>query len=96
MSEDYIAVLKLIKRREPNFYLQLNIQHNKTVFQQESLWDLEIFRMYEGQDEFEQLTLRDFKMQSFSTLKSFNNCSLITADNSDNIRIWIWYWCLCC
>ena len=43
--------------------------------------------MDEEQAFFEQLTLSNFKMWSFTTLKDFNNYSVITTNISDNIMI---------
>ena len=42
--------------------------------------------MDEEQAFFEQLTLSNFKMWSFTTLKDFNNYSVITTNISDNIN----------
>ena len=48
--------------------------------------------MGEEQALFEQLTLSDFKVCSSTTLKTFNNYSIIMTNISSNIRI-SWLWC---
>ena len=52
--------------------------------------------MDEEQAVFEHLILSNFKKWSSTTLKTFNNYTIIMTDNSDKIRILVWYFRLSC
>ena len=87
--------LKLIKRFESKFYQQFYIHHRKTFFFQhyyQSCCDYfsKMGCMAEGKAVFEQLTSSNFKKQSSTALRTFNNSTMIITNNSDKVRIsWV-------